>query len=143
MDPLALIYSMEISPTEARSQRIFARNIPAAIHLDPSPKVTVLSHQVFGERVTLRVHVDRACFARLAYAYFPYYQLKVDGRVTPFYETAGRFVGLHLSEGEHLIELEAGLSPLRIILLSVSAAFLITTVVFLWRRSVATATKST
>ncbi len=143
VDPLALIYSMEISPTEARSQRIFARNIPAAIHLDPSPKVTVLSHQVFGERVTLRVHVDRACFARLAYAYFPYYQLKVDGRVTPFYETAGRFVGLHLSGGEHLIELEAGLSPLRIILLSVSAAFLITTVVFLWRRSVATAIKST
>ncbi len=86
-------------------------------NLGTSPAVELLSHQVWNQRVEIRARVSAPCFARLAYAYFPYLHVYVDGNEVESMETADHFVALRLEAGEHLIVLEPHLSPLRRILL--------------------------
>jgi hypothetical protein len=81
----------------------------------------------------IRLHVTDRCYARLAYGYFPSLKVTVDGgRVDPLV-TVGRFVAVPLTSGDHVIELEATLSPLRRALWLLDALLLIGW--FVWGRS--------
>ncbi len=137
--PFALIDSMALSPARAQSPRILARAIPRVQDRGGQPQIEILDHRVYGERVHLRVRVDRPCFARLAYAYFPFLEIAIDGQSTPFLQTAGRFIAIELAAGEHAIEIKAGLSPLRRRLLALAAAGLLLAAFLAYRewRSVA------
>ena len=68
----------------------------------------------------MRLHVSAPCFARLAYAQYPYLDVTVDGRLVEPYQTAGRFIALRLEGGEHRIVLDPRLSPLRRALLALN-----------------------
>lgn len=81
--------------------------------LGTQPACQVFEHKVWNDRVRIRALVTEACYARLAYAYFPYLRVTVDGHPVEPMVTAGRYVALRLSPGEHVIELQATLSPLR------------------------------
>jgi len=123
--PFALIDSMAITPARAQSERILVRDIPRTLDLGAQPLIEVLDHRVYGQRVSLQVRTDRPSFARLAYAYFPFLEITVDGQPTPFMQTAGRFIALELDAGEHTIEIKARISPLRRNLLIFSVALLL------------------
>lgn len=85
----------------------------ASTDLGTDPESVVTEHRVWNTRATIRVQTTDRCFARLAYAYFPFLKVTVNGeRVAPLL-TAGRFIAVPLPEGDHVIELEAELSPLR------------------------------
>ena len=139
LTPFALIDSMVILPARAQSQRILVRDIPRAIDLGNQAHIEVLDHRVYGERVHLQVRTDRPCFARLAYAYFPFLEITVDGQPVSFMQTTGRFIALKLDAGEHTIAIKAHISPLRRNLLIFSLIVLITAAVLIRRerRSVA------
>ncbi len=101
-------------PIESHAcERILVRDREGEHDLGTTPTAQVLSHVVDHKRVELRVAVSASCYARLAYAYFPYLQVTVDGTPVQPMETAGRFVALPLEAGEHDIVLQARLSPLR------------------------------
>jgi hypothetical protein len=67
----------------------------------------------------MRVHVSEPCFIRLAYAYYPYLRVTVDGQSVTPYQTTGGFIALRLDAGAHRIALEPYLSPIRRALLAV------------------------
>jgi hypothetical protein len=93
----------------------------------------MISHQVWNQRVLLHVRVTAPCFARLAYAHYPYLGVYVNGeRIKPI-RTAGDFVAVKLDAGVHEIELKPYLSPLRQFLLIVDGVILIGACVW-WRR---------
>jgi len=94
-------------------ERIFLVDGEEEVDLGTRPTARVLDHRVWNQRVELHVRVSAPCFARLAYAYFPYLGLSVDGQPVRLLQTAGRFIALPLDPGEHRIVLEARLSPLR------------------------------
>lgn len=84
-----------------------------AIDLGTDPACTVKEHRVWHTRVRIRLEVTEQCFARLAYGYFPFLRVTVNGREVEPLVTMGRFMALPLDAGEHTIEIEADLSPLR------------------------------
>ena len=81
--------------------------------LGTSPTAEVLHHKVENQQVELEVEVDQACFARLAYAHYPYLRVLVGGREVQALPTAGGFIAVELPPGRHEIELVPYLSPLR------------------------------
>jgi hypothetical protein len=86
------------------------------VDLGTNPECEVVAHTVWNTRVHMRVRVTDQCFARLAYAYFPYLDVLVDGRGVEPLVTMGRFMAVQLDAGEHVIEIQATLSPLRKVL---------------------------
>ena len=77
----------------------------------------VMFPNLLAQRVDLRVRTPSRCFARLAYGYYPYVDILVDGaQVQPHVSSAG-FVIIELDAGEHDIALRPRLSALRASLL--------------------------
>jgi hypothetical protein len=101
--------------------------------LGTSPRTVVSEHRVWNQRMEMRVYVSEPCFARLAYAYYPYLDMTVDGRPAVPLQTAGRFIALRLEAGEHRIVLAPRLSPLRRGLLAVDMGLLIAGAVVVYR----------
>ncbi len=129
-----VIDNMKINVRNHTSQRIFVANDEVAEHLGTEPQLEVILHQVWNQRVLLNVRVTAPCFARLAYALYPYLGVYVNGeRVQPI-RTAGDFVAVKLDAGVHEIELRPHLSPLRQFLLIVDGMILIGSCVWWWRR---------
>ncbi len=82
----------------------------------------------------LTITMSASCFARLAYAYYPYLRAEVDGNSVEPFQTAGRFIGLRLDPGKHQIVLTPTLSPLRKTLLALDGSLLILGAFLLMRR---------
>jgi len=108
-----LIARMGVNRAESKCERIFLADFEGQRDLGTSPEVDLLEHRVWNQRVEVRVRVSEACFARLAYGYFPHLEVRVDGHGVAPLKTAGWFIGLELEGGEHRIVLEPRLSPLR------------------------------
>ena len=104
------------------SERAFAREA----------ELEVISHDVWNERVDLQVRTSVACFARLAYAYYPFLEVRVDGVPVEIWQTAGGFIALELKAGEHRIELLPRLSPWRRFLLALNGILLVLGWVACW-----------
>ena len=104
-----------------------------ALDLGTEPTAQVLSHRVFNQQVQMKVAVSARCYVRLAYAYFPYLRVTVDGVPVQPMETAGRFMALPLEAGEHDIVIEARLSPLRKSLVALSGVLLVGALVLVFR----------
>jgi hypothetical protein len=81
--------------------------------LGTDPGCAVNEHRVWNTRALINIDVTDSCYARLAYAYFPYLTVTVDGISVEPLVTMGRFIAIQLSPGNHVIELTATLSPLR------------------------------
>ena len=119
-----LIDAMGIYMPDNTCKQILLTGYQGEEDLQTSPAVEVLAHRVYNQRVELRVRTSAPCFARLAYAYYPYLYVTVNDRpVTPL-QTAGRFIALRLDAGEQRVVLEARLSPLRRTLLVLNLCLL-------------------
>ena len=119
------IAMMELAPQGNVCKRIFVRGGEAVSLADNNPRVEVLEHTVRNQRVDLLIRAAVPCFIRLAYSYYPFLVVSVDGEEIQALETAGHFIALPVEAGEHRIVLEARLSPLRKGLLSLSACVLV------------------
>ncbi len=106
-------------------ERILVRDLEGQRDLGTTPEARVVSHVVRRQEVEMKVEVSADCYARLAYAYFPYLRVSVDGKPVRPLQTAGRFMALPLEAGVHEIAIEARLSPLRRGLLALSAVSLV------------------
>jgi hypothetical protein len=97
----------------------------------------VRRHTLTEERVELDVVLSQRGFVRLAYGYWPYTDVSVDGVVVQPMETEDRFTALELDAGAHLVVLQHRLSPLRQVLLWLAVAISLATAwcFFLVRRS--------
>ena len=123
---LFLVVNTGVDPRTRVCERIYVLDAEGR-ELGTNPAVEVLEHTVRMQRVDLKLRVSEACFARLAYSYFPHLRVTVDGgEVTPL-RTAGGFMAVPLVAGEHDLTLEAELSPLRRGLLAVNLLFLAAT----------------
>ena len=104
-------------------ERIIVRDHERERDLGTAPTAQVIAHSVGHQRVTMRVAVSETCYARLAYAYFPFLEITVDGKPVQPMETAGRFIAIELEQGEHDIVIQARVSPLRMSLIVFAAMF--------------------
>jgi hypothetical protein len=117
---LSWVQGMGVNTAMHTCRTFFADDVEQLVDLGTSVGVTVLDHAVRAQQVDLRVRTASHCFARLAYGYFPFVEIRVDGAlVQPRVSSAG-FVVLELQEGEHDIELRPRLSTLRASLLWMS-----------------------
>jgi len=111
---LWMIKSMGVHPRENRCEVVYVRDLSAPRTLEGSvPQAEVLEHRVWNQRIRLRVRMGGDAFVRLAYAYYPFLRVVVDGRLVEALETAGGGIVIELSAGEHVIELVPYLSPWR------------------------------
>ena len=121
---LKLIRTIGVNQDENTCDQILLTGYEGKEDLGTSPSVQVLEHRTWNQRVEMVIRTSSPCFARLAYAYYPYLSVTVNGKKVTPYQTAGGFIALRLSEGEHRIELEPVLSPLRRGLLGLSLSIL-------------------
>lgn len=111
---LGIILRTGVHPGRGLScERILVRGLEGERDLGTKPTARVLDHRVDHQQVEMRVAVSARCHARLAYGYFPFLQVTVDGSPVEPMETAGRFMAVPLEAGEHDIAIRARLSPLR------------------------------
>ena len=121
---LDLIRAMGVNSGTGTCKQILLADSTFSQNLGGAPEAEVLSHRVWNQRIELTVRVTGPCFARLAYACYPYLRVTVDGEIAHAMPTAGRFIALRLEAGEHTILLEPYLSPLRRTLLGVDLVLL-------------------
>ena len=134
---LFLTVNSGINANTQTCDRIFAMNTTER-RLGTQPEVEVLEHTVRTQHVRLRIQVTDACFARLSYAYYPYLRVLVDNQEVEPFRTAAGFLAVELEAGEHTIELEPYLSPLRRGFLAFNLFYLSAIIVLfvrsIWRR---------
>ncbi len=75
--------------------------------------VQILDVSITIDTVTIRYLSNVSGFGRLAYSYFPYLDVRLDGKSTPFFRSAMNYIILSLPEGEHVISIQGRASPLR------------------------------
>jgi hypothetical protein len=63
--------------------------------------------------VTVRYRATGAGFGRLAYTYFPYLDVRLDGNKTPFFCSAMHNIVVPLPQGEHVISIHGRVAPLQ------------------------------
>ncbi len=124
-DFVKLLRAMDVDMRNRTCRQILLAGAHPAEDLGTSPRVKVLAHRVWNQRVELVVHASAACFARLAYTAYPYQRVTVNGGDARPLTTAGHFVALKLGPGESRIVLEPRLSPLRFSLLIVDVVLLL------------------
>ena len=107
--------------------------------LRTNPQIELLHHRVWNQRVEIKMQTDAASFVRLAYAYYPYLQVLVNGADVEVLQTKGGFIALELPAGQHRIELVPYLSPLRQVMLACLAGlgFFAGGLLWRWRRGMA------
>ena len=127
-DFVKLLQSMDVDTKNRTCEQILVTDEHAKEDLGTSPRVEVLAHRLWNQRVELVVRTSAACFARLAYTAYPHQRITVNGGEARPYTTAGRFVALKLGPGESRIVLEPTLSPLRFSLLIVVVVLLLAAV---------------
>ncbi len=120
-----LLQAMDVDTGNRTCKQILVADEHVKEDLGTSPRVEVLAHRVWNQRIELVVHASEACFARLAYTAYPHQRITLNGRDVRSYTTAGRFVALKLLPGESRIVLEPTLSPLRLSLLIVDIVLLL------------------
>ena len=120
-----LLQSMDVDFKNRTCEQILLAPGNGTEDLGTSPRVEILSHRVWNQRVELVVQVSAACFARLAYTAYPHQRVTVNGHDARPFTTAGRFVALKLGPGESRIVLEPALSPLRFYLLIANVVLLL------------------
>ena len=130
-DFVKLLQSMDVDIKNRTCEQILVTDEHAKEDLGTSPRVEVLAHRLWNQRVELVVRTSAACFARLAYTAYPHQRITVNGGEVRPYTTAGRFVALKLGPGESRIVLEPTLSPLRFSLLIVDVVLLLAAAVIL------------
>ena len=130
----AVVREMGVVPAQRICRQIFLRDKSGSEDLGAEPGVDVLEHRAWNQRVELRLRVTQPCFARLAYAYYPYLDVIVDGETVEPLETVDRFIALRLGPGEHHIVLKPRLSPLRRGLLLLDLLLLGAAGLILWRQ---------
>lgn len=132
-DYLKLLQAMDVDLQNRTCKQILLADEHAREDLGTSPRVKVLAHRVWNQRVELVVQASATCFARLAYTAYPYQRVTVNGHDARPYTTAGHFVALKLGPGESRIVLEPALSPLRFYLLIAEVVLLLAGTVVLVR----------
>jgi hypothetical protein len=123
--------TMQADPANRTCQSLPLLEWQGPEYLGALPQVELLEHRVWDQRAELRLRLDAPAYARLAYAYYPYLAVEVDGqRVAPF-QTVDHFIALKLDAGEHKVVLTPYLSPLRRALLLLDA-FLLAAAIWVW-----------
>ena len=122
---LRMVHAMGLAPSRNYCERLLISPGREPQDLGTAPDVEVLAHTVGHQDVRLNVHMTEAGFVRLAYAYYPFLEVTVNGAAVLPIETADRFIALKLDGGEHAITIEARLSPLRRALLWIALVVLL------------------
>ncbi|MFH1182145.1 MAG: hypothetical protein V1702_04260 [Candidatus Woesearchaeota archaeon] len=98
-----------------------------------SATARVISAKTELSRVALEVETTPA-YLMLAYSYYPWLEVMVDGKDVPFMRTAFNTIAIKVEGGRHEIEIIAHPSPLRKVLFYFSAAaFIACLLLFLYR----------
>jgi hypothetical protein len=129
-----VIGGMKIDVRANTSANILLADGTTSEDLGTNPQLELIGHQVWNQRVLLNVRVTEPCFARLAYAHYPFLGVYVNGEYITSHRTAGGFVALKLAAGVSEIELKPHLSPLRRFFLVVDVLIVVGACVWWWKR---------
>jgi hypothetical protein len=82
-----------------------------AFHGD-KPAVRLTDFSVAIDSVTLKYASSGDGFAKLPYSYFPYLDVRIDGKQAPYFQSAMRDIVVPIYPGEHTIRVVGRASPL-------------------------------
>jgi len=133
-DALTILQQMQINTQTGTCNRIFIKGNCPQEEQPVTPHLTLQDHRVQHQQVDLKISTSADGFIRLAYAYYPYLRIRINGEdVTPL-ETADRYIALKVTQGEHHITIEAFRSPLRRALLFLDLGILLISGIVLYRQ---------
>jgi len=124
--PLLLVRRMEASPRVPRLRVVLlAEALPAALSTAgarPAQDMDcqVIEHNEGHSWVKIRYACSEAGYALLAYSYYPYNVVAIDGRSSSTFRAAMNLIAVRVPKGEHTLVMEARVSPLRRSLFAVS-----------------------
>lgn len=132
-EALTMLRHMQIDVPSGTSKHIFIKGYWPREEHGQTPQIDVQTHTVAHQRIDLTVTASTDCFVRLAYAYYPYLHIRINGQETTPYETADRFIALKLAQGKNHITIEAYQSPLRRTLMYLNLSILCVCAILLYR----------
>jgi hypothetical protein len=109
---LSIIRRSGVDPVSGRCERLLLLE-GEALNLAPAAQVEVLEHRVWPQAVSIRLRASADCVVRLSYGWYSDLEVLVDRVPMRPWRTAGHAMALPLNAGEHHIEIQARLSPLR------------------------------
>jgi hypothetical protein len=108
-----IVAEMGLNPAEGRCEQILVQEEFRAGIVPGNPSVELIDHHVWVDRTSFRFTVSHDSYARLAYSYYPYLDVQLDGEPIDYFSTAEGFIGLTVPAGEHTIRISGRSSPLR------------------------------
>jgi hypothetical protein len=125
------VADLGLDPETGVAERIFTTGLDDSLPGDQAPGCRVGAVRTESERVELQLDVNRDCYARLAYSYYPELRVLDNGRETQVWETADHFLLIRLAPGRHLVRIQPTTTGLRRSTGLLSAAALILTLALL------------
>jgi hypothetical protein len=104
---------MELDLENGTARSLFAVNLDDSLPGTEAPTCRVSAVQQDHERVDLALEVNRDCYARLAWSYYPELQVVDNGAAIATWETADHFLLVRLRAGRHTIVIQPTTTPLR------------------------------
>ena len=110
--PHRVIRGMEIDRSANTAKRIFVREKERSLSNNSdtvSPSLDLGAFDLISNKETrAEFYVNQDGFVRLAYSYYPYLRIFLDGMETPYYRTAMNFVVFPVKGGYHTVEVSYG-----------------------------------
>jgi hypothetical protein len=104
---------MELDLENGTARSLFAVGLDDSLPGTEAPFCRVERLRQDHERVDLTLEVNRECYARLAWSYYPELQVVDNGAAIATWETADHFLLVRLSAGRHTIVIQPTTTPLR------------------------------
>jgi hypothetical protein len=108
-----LVEEMELDLENGTARSLFAVGLDDSLPGTEAPTCRVSVVQQDHERVDLALEVNRECYARLAWSYYPELQVVDNGAAIATWETADHFLLVRLGAGRHTIVIQPTTTPLR------------------------------
>jgi len=129
-----ILRTMDLSPAEPLASCLLLHDssddaelarLQSSAPLQGRPEFVILhareTHASFG----LRYRSSASGYVLLAYSYFPFNRVRIDGAAARAHRSAMNLTVVPIPAGEHVLEIQAGISPLRQALLWLAAIGLV------------------
>lgn len=120
IDPYEMVNRMGFDMDSLRCDRILVEDPDLVASLPNRPFLKLSAHDVWIDRAEMSFELSADSYCRLAYGYYPWLNVTLDGEEASFFRTADGFIGMKIPSGRHRISLTAGLTRLRRVLVTLS-----------------------
>jgi hypothetical protein len=121
LDTLLAAMHLDADRNSADGLPVFKTLPPASGPATRPVEVRVVSHVLDSDRVRLTYALSGPAYLQLSYAYYPFLRVEVDAQPVPYTQSAFGMIVVRSDSGTHTVEIRPYLSPLRQMMLGLTA----------------------